>query len=172
MRQPGRAHQAYCPARPELPVLPRGTCSVSTMRRRVAVVHARLAFGPAMILALGALLASAFLSDGFARELPSGSLWLTPHAERLADQALRPSAPSSDAERPALVRSTVPAIARLKSPQGGGTDGQRSPDVAVTPVEQLALAALRTPGEAVEARRYGVRSPGQPAPSSRAPPIG
>ena len=123
-----------------------------------------------MILALGALLASAFLA-GLSRELPSLSMRLGSYAERFEDRAQHASAPSSDAQRIALVRSTSPAIARLKSTQGSDSDGHRSADVFVAPAEQLALAIVRAPGDAVEARSRGVRSPGQPAPSSRAPPI-
>ena len=142
------------------------------MRRCAAVVHARLAFGPAMILALGALLASACLGDTLARELPSLALRPTAHAEGVAGRTLRHSAQHSDAQRPALVRSTLSAVARLKSSDGAGTDGLRGTDMLVTAAEPFELAAIRAPGGAVEARNYGVRSPGQPAPSSRAPPIG
>lgn len=140
--------------------------------RRVTAVQSRLALGPAMILALGALLASAFLAGGLSRDLPSLTLRLGSHAEHLEDRAQHASVPSSDAQqRPALVRSTTPAINRLKSPQGSDSDGHHSADVFVAPAEPYALAIVRAPGDAVEARSHGVRSPGQPAPSSRAPPI-
>jgi hypothetical protein len=125
-----------------------------------------------MILALGALLASAFLADTFSRELPSPSLRLGSTLERVEDRALHASVPTSDAQRIALVRSALPAIARLKSPNGGGPDGHRGTDMVATPAEQFELGGRGAPGDAVEARRDGVRSPGQPPPSSRAPPIG
>jgi hypothetical protein len=125
-----------------------------------------------MILALGALLASAFLASGLARELPGLSLSLGSHAERVEHRTLHASVPSSDAQPLALVRSTAPAIARLKSPQGGDSDSAGSSHVAAAPAELFALRVLRAPGGAVQARSRGVRSPGQPAPSSRAPPLG
>jgi len=123
-----------------------------------------------MILALGALLASACLADVLARELPSLARRPAADAERLAGRALLPSTAQPDAQRAALVRSTAPAIARLKSPQGS-TDGARGTGMVAAPANQFALVALRSAGEAVEARSYGVRSPGQPASTSRAPPI-
>lgn len=125
-----------------------------------------------MILALGALLASAFLAGNLSRELPGLGLRLGSSAERLEGRVLDALAPSSDARPVVLVRSTVPAIARVKSPYGGDSDDRRSSDMVATPVEQLELGGVRAPGSAVEARSDGVQSPGQPAPSSRAPPIG
>jgi len=125
-----------------------------------------------MILALGALLASACLADMLARELPSLALRPTPHAERLAGRTLRPSANQSGAQRPALVRSALTAVARLKMSDGAGGDGPRGTDMMAASSDQFERVALREPGGAVEDRSYGVRSPGQPAPASRAPPIG
>ena len=145
---------------------------MSTMRRCAAVVHARLAFGPAMILALGALLASACLADPLARELPSLALRPTPHAERRAGRTLRPSVPHSGVQRPAFVRGALTAVARLKTAEGAGTDGRRSSEMVVASAAPFELAALRAPSGAVEARSYGVHSPGQPPAAARAPPIG
>jgi hypothetical protein len=125
-----------------------------------------------MILAIAALFASACLTGALARELPSLALRPTPHAERLAGRTLRPSAHHSGAQRPALVRSALTAVARVKTSDGTGTDGPRSSEMLVEPAERFELAAIRARGGAVEARSHGVRSPGQPAPSSRAPPIG
>lgn len=125
-----------------------------------------------MIFALGAFLASALLAGGLSRELPGLSLRLGSHAERVEGRALHRAVPSSDAQPVALVRSTVPAIVRLKPPYGGGSDDQRGTDMVATPIEQFELGGIQAPGVDVQARSDGIRSPGQPAPSSRAPPIG
>jgi len=124
-----------------------------------------------MILALGALLASAFLADTLSRDLPSLVLRPESNAEHVAERMLRASAGHSGAQRLALVRSTGAAIVRQKASNGDSGD-QRPGDMLVVPVERFERTALRTPGAAVLARSHGVAPPGQPAPSSRAPPVG
>jgi hypothetical protein len=73
--------------------------------------------------------------------------------------------------RTALLHAQGSSIGRIHASHASGSDGSRS---AITlDAEQLLLsvAARRTPGAAVDARQDGVTSPGQPGPSSRAPPI-
>jgi len=73
--------------------------------------------------------------------------------------------------RVALPHAPAATFGRMHAPHAGG-DG--APTVAAPSAAQalLEVVALRAPGAAVEARQDRVGSPGQPAPSSRAPPVG
>ena len=76
-----------------------------------------------------------------------------------------------DATRLAFVRPASPSITRSHAPIAGrGGDGHGFVAVGVSS-PHLERAALRAPA-GVAARRHGVTSPGQPAPASRAPPVG
>ena len=72
--------------------------------------------------------------------------------------------------RTAFLHAQAPSAGRTYAPHT--SDGGR--DAIALGVERalLDLAARRAPGAAVAAREDGVTPPGQPAPSSRAPPIG
>jgi len=82
----------------------------------------------------------------------------------------RASEPDGSA-RTAFLHAQAPSAGRTYAPHAGGDGGR---DVIALGVERalLDLAARRAPGAAVAAREDGVTPPGQPAPSSRAPPIG
>lgn len=72
--------------------------------------------------------------------------------------------------RTAFLHAQGVSLARIHAPQASGND-----DVHIALGAERALldlAARRAPGAAVDARQDGVTSPGLPAPSSRAPPIG
>ena len=73
--------------------------------------------------------------------------------------------------RTAFLHAQAPSAGRTYAPHTSGDGGR---DAIALGVERalLDLAARRAPGAAVAAREDGVTPPGQPAPSSRAPPIG
>ena len=75
------------------------------------------------------------------------------------------------AARTAFLHAQAPATGRMYAPQSSGDGGR---DAVALGAERtlLDLAARRAPGAAVAARQDGVTPPGQPAPSSRAPPVG
>jgi len=76
-----------------------------------------------------------------------------------------------DATRLAFVRPPSPSITRSHAPIAGrGGDGHGIVALGV-PSPHLERVALRAPAS-VAARADGVASPGQPAPASRAPPVG
>jgi hypothetical protein len=82
--------------------------------------------------------------------------------------ASEPDAPG----RAAFLRAQAVSIARTHASHAGGSDGARHAIALGAERALLDLAARRVPGAAVAARQDGVTPPGQPAPSSRAPPIG
>jgi hypothetical protein len=74
--------------------------------------------------------------------------------------------------RTAFLHAQAPSTGRIHAPDTSGSDRARSAIALGAEHASLDLAALRAPGAAVDARQDGIASPGQPAPSSRAPPIG
>jgi hypothetical protein len=97
-----------------------------------------------------------------------------------AGAALRPSVDGENGQasepgdrgRTAFLHAQSPSTGRIQASQTNGSDGARNALALRGEHARLELAARRTPGAAVGARQDGVTSPGQPAPSSRAPPIG
>ena len=97
-----------------------------------------------------------------------------------AGAALRPSVDGENGQasepgdrgRTAFRHAQAPSTGRIQASQANGSDGARNALALGSEHARLDLAARRTPGAAVEARQAGVTSPGQPVPSSRAPPIG
>jgi len=81
--------------------------------------------------------------------------------------ASEPGAPG----RTAFLHAQAVSIARIHASHSSGSDGVRRAVALGAEHALLELAARRVPGVAVAARQDGVTSPGQPAPSSRAPPI-
>ena len=77
-----------------------------------------------------------------------------------------------DQGRTAFLHAQAPSTGRILASQTSGSDGARHALALGGERARLDLAARREPGAAVDARQDGVASPGQPAPSSRAPPIG
>jgi hypothetical protein len=75
------------------------------------------------------------------------------------------------ATRIAFVRPASPSITRSQAPTSGGSGDARGVVALTASSPHLERIALSTPAS-LEARRDGVPSPGQPAPSSRAPPAG
>ena len=78
---------------------------------------------------------------------------------------------SDDATRAAFVRAPGPVVARLHASRSSGSDGARGLDADSSAAWPAWFAEIRAPGGIVAARNDGIAAPGQPAPSSRAPPI-
>jgi len=91
-------------------------------------------------------------------------------AATIADAHARASEPDGSA-RAAFLRARAPQIGQIHARQQSGGDGAHNIASTNAAPASIDLLALRAPGAAVDARRDGVTSPGQPAPSSRAPPI-
>lgn len=90
-----------------------------------------------------------------------------PRADGASGRASEPDVPG----RTAFLHAQTAPIARIHASHASGSDGARHSLGLDAQRVLLDLAARRTPGAAVDARQDGVTSPGQPAPSSRAPPI-
>jgi hypothetical protein len=135
-------------------------------------MHRRPAFGPSTILLIVfALLASgAGVAVATSREALSAVATTASRGERSVERVHGQPREHDGASRAAL-RATSPAISRFQTPGGAGPDAARISALGVA-TTQLAVAGMRTPRQLADPRRDGVASPGQPAPSSRAPPIG
>jgi hypothetical protein len=90
-----------------------------------------------------------------------------PRADGASSRASEPDVPG----RTAFLHAQPAPVARIHASHTSGSDGARSAPALGVDRAMLELAARRAPGAAVDARQDGVTSPGQPAPSSRAPPI-
>lgn len=143
------------------------------MRRHFDAMRRRQPFGLWTISAIAlALLASVAGLASPSRAARATVASILPAAERSVDRAQgQPFERDGDAPRLALVRTGVPAVMRIQL-SAGSTDGARAHVLDGTSATHALGVSLRTPGAAVEAREDGITSPGQPAPASRAPPIG
>jgi hypothetical protein len=143
-----------------------GTLSVTFMRRTYAVRPSTI------LLVVLALLASsvgvAVASLRAARALPAATS--APSASRV-DRAHAFSTDSDDATRTAFVRPAPRSITRNQAPISGHNGDARGAVAPGAPQPSLEHGTLRAPAT-IEMRRDGVPSPGQPAPASRAPPVG
>ena len=120
-----------------------------------------------------ALLASgAGITASFAGEVNT-RLAAAPTSARATVDHANGLAPEPDGRaRTLFLHTQASSTARLHASHTTGGDGARSTAVLGVVRASLDLTARRAPGAAVDARGQGVSSPGQPAPSSRAPPIG
>ena len=90
-----------------------------------------------------------------------------PRADGASGRASEPDVP----RRTAFLHAQPASVARIHASHASGNDVARPATALGAQRVLLDLAARRAPGAAVDARQDGVTSPGQPAPSSRAPPI-
>jgi len=126
------------------------------------------ALAPSMIsLIVVALFAH---SAGIAAPL-AGAVNATLVATRARATVGRTTEPDGRA-RALFLHTVAPSTGRMHAPSEGGGDGARNTAALGVERASLDLAGPRAPGAAVDAREDGVSAPGQPAPSSRAPPIG
>ena len=137
------------------------------MRRTFALAPSTIA-----LIVVALLASSAGIGVSFAGQAQ------TPLA-RGAGAYPRDRRPRGRAERPSPTAGLAPCsfARRPRRPDGctrrnaNSGDGARNTDALGVVRAPLDLAGRRTAGPAVDAREHGVSSPGQPAPSSRAPPI-
>jgi hypothetical protein len=132
-------------------------------------MHAHRAQVPVTLVLIALLLAGGGRVQTLARAVERSVTVQPPAGRSVAagdSQVGYPDAPS----RTALVRASAPAIARLQAPGASSSDVGRA---AVARASGTAnwTTSPREPGVTVEARAHGLRAPGQPAPSSRAPPL-
>jgi len=135
------------------------------MRRTFALAPSMLALLVVALLARSAGVAEPFASEGNARGTVAP-------AQAIADRADGRATEPDGRARILFLHAQAPSTGRVQAPYASGGDGARG--AAALGVERASLddADRSATGAAVEAREYGVSSPGQPAPSSRAPPIG
>ena len=127
---------------------------------------------PTIALIVVALLAS---SGGFAASvtqtvhaaLADATAPAHPRADGTTSRASEPDVPG----RTAFLHAQPASSVRVHASHTSGSDGARHAPALDAQRVLLDLAARRAPGAAVAARQDGVTSPGQPAPSSRAPPV-
>ena len=127
---------------------------------------------PMITLVVVALLASsgsfaASVSRALHDALAAAVVAEHPSATAASGRASEPEVPA----RTAFLHAQPASIARIQASHASGSDGARHAVALDAQRVLLDLAARRAPGAAVEAREDGVTAPGQPAPSSRAPPI-
>jgi hypothetical protein len=137
------------------------------MRRIYAVVPTTIAL---LIVALFASSAGAAVSFTHGTLAAGDAAEARAHAtvDRAQDSASTPEGTT----RKVFLHAQAPSIGRTHASQSSGHDGARRVIALGAVHPSLELAAHRAPCAAVVARERGVASPGQPAPSSRAPPIG
>ena len=138
---------------------------VTPMHRRgtteayVRFAHARATLVLAVLLVCAGLMRS---SDRAAESS------MAAQGRQIGQSVGEPSRPAA-APHMAFVRPLARAINRVQPPTRS-TDGGRGADIAGTPTTHPNHASHHVRGALVEARARGVAGPGQPAPSSRAPP--
>jgi hypothetical protein len=135
------------------------------MRRTLALAPSMIAL---IIVAL--LVRSADFAAPLAGVVNASLSAATAHAivDRAGGRATEPDGQA----RTLFLHAQAPSTGRVHAPQASGGDGTRGTSALGVERAPLVFAAARTPGAAVDAREHGVTAPGQPAPSSRAPPIG
>lgn len=137
------------------------------MRRTFALVPSTIALIVVALLASGSDAAASFI-----REVNAGLAAAETPAHATVDRADGRATEPGGRTRTLFLHAQAPSTARAHAAHASGGDGARSSVALGAARASLDLAARRTPGAAVDARKHGVSSPGQPAPSSRAPPIG
>jgi hypothetical protein len=138
----------------------------------VTPLRRTFAFVPSTIVLIVALLASsaalAVSFTGGARD--AGDAAQVPAQATITGADARATEPDGLA-RAALPHAPAATIGRMQTLHASG-DGARKITAPSAAQALLDVVALRALGAVVEARQDNARSPGQPAPSSRAPPVG
>jgi hypothetical protein len=127
---------------------------------------------PSMIalIVVALLVRSAGFAAPLAGEVNAGLSAAAAHA--IVDRASGRATDPDGRARSLFLHAQAQSTGRVHAPVTSGGDGPRSTAALGVECASLAFASSRAPGAAVDAREHGVSSPGQPAPSSRAPPIG
>lgn len=124
-------------------------------------------------LIIVALLASrAGLGVSVPREAYAAVVGLASTGEPSVDRAHGTPFEPRGAARRTFLRGTAPAISRVQTPSGAhGADGSRAAAHGAT-LAGLELGTRPASGQLAAVTPRGATAPGQPAPSSRAPPFG
>ena len=136
------------------------------MRRTFTLAPATIA-----LIVVALLASSAGIAVSFAGETSAGLVAHDPTlatVDRADGRATEPGVPA----RAKFLRAQATPTGRVHAPRANSGDGARSTVALGVDRASLELTARRDPGASVNARQNGVASPGQPAPASRAPPIG
>jgi hypothetical protein len=144
------------------------------MRRTRTTTSHRLAVGPSAIaLIVVALLGSSAARAGWVvRNSQPAAPTPASASERSVERVHRRPLEHESAAWGPFLRATAPALTRVQRPGGAGADGPRSLIALSAERTTFELVPRPAPGGAVLAREEAVSSPGQPAPTSRAPPLG
>jgi hypothetical protein len=137
------------------------------MRRTFALAPSTLALIVVALLASSAGIAVSFVGEVSAR-LATARDPAPASVQRSDGRATEPDVPA----RTRFLRAAATQTGRIHAPRVNAGDGARSTVALGADRASLDLTAHRGPGASVDARQDGVASPGQPAPASRAPPIG
>jgi hypothetical protein len=140
---------------------------VTHTRRRFAFLSSTIALIAVALLASSGSLAASVTRASYAALAAAGAAG-RPSVDGEKGQASEPG----DRGRTAFLHAQAPSTLRIHASQTNGGDGARNALALGGEHARLDFAARHAPGAAVDARQDGVASPGQPAPSSRAPPIG
>jgi hypothetical protein len=133
------------------------------MRRLSARVPTMIALIVVALLTSGAGLAVSFGADAH----PASRGLVHASVERNSSRSTEPDWRG----RAPFLHAQAPSIGRIHASHLAG-DGARSAAALDAEPSSLDRSTHRASGAAVDARQRGVTSPGQPAPSSRAPPSG
>jgi hypothetical protein len=137
------------------------------MRRTFALAPSTLALIVVALLASSAGIAVSFAGEVSAR-IAAARDAAPASVKRVGGRATEPDVPA----RTRFLRAPATQTGRIHAPRVNAGDGARSNVALGADRASLDLTAHRAPGASVEARQDGIASPGQPAPASRAPPIG
>jgi hypothetical protein len=137
------------------------------MRRTFALAPSTIALIVVALLASSAGIAVSFGGEANAR-LARAHEPAPATVNRADGQATEPGVPA----RARFLHAKATPTGRVHAPRANPADGVRSTVAVGVDRASLELTARRDPGASVDARQDGVAAPGQPAPASRAPPIG
>ena len=136
-------------------------------RRTFALAPATIA-----LIVVALLASSAGLGVTFAGQANAALAAAQEPAHAAVDRADGRANEPDGRDRTLYLHAQATATGRVQAPHANGADGARNPAALGVARTSLDFTASREPGASVDAREYGVTTPGQPAPSSRAPPIG
>ena len=137
------------------------------MRRTFALAPSTIALIVVALLASSAGMAVSFAGEANAR-LARAHEPAPATVNRADGQTTEPDVPA----RARFLHAKATPTGRVHAPRANPADGARSTVALGVDRASLELTTRRDPGASVDARQNGVASPGQPAPASRAPPIG
>jgi hypothetical protein len=142
------------------------------MRRIFALAPSTIALIVVALIVVALPVRSAGIAVSFAGE---GNTTLAPAHEPALVAVNRADGRATEPDVPARARflhAKATPTGRVHAPRANPADGARSTVALAVDRASLELTAHRDPCASVDARQNGVAAPGQPAPASRAPPIG